>query len=157
MSPGAGSGLVLDLCDGFVALLSGTLCHIGTLSDAGSGMRGFVDEDVGHTLHLVLTQLIGHLLTDEHRGHIQLRKVVAVPGLSCRFQWVGGTRENRIWWPVLPIGNCQIRIPVAYSIYMVSLIFSLRTQELRICLPTGHAHSWLLEIAALERCIPNKW
>ena len=33
---------------------------------------------------------------------------------------------------------------------MVSLILRTETQELGICLPTGYAHRWLSEIAALE-------
>ena len=75
---------------------------------------------------------------------------MAVPGLSCSFQGVGGTRENRIWRLILPTANRQIQIPVAYSVYTVGLIFHTETRELRICLLSRYAHSWLLEIAALE-------
>ncbi len=50
----------------------------------------------------------------------------------------------------MPAANRQIQIPFAYSVYTISLIFRTETQESGICLPTGYAHSWLLEIVALE-------
>ena len=46
----------------------------------------------------------------------------------------------------MPTANRQIQHPFAYSVYTVSLIFRTETQELGICLPTGYAHSWLLEM-----------
>ena len=50
----------------------------------------------------------------------------------------------------MPAANRQIQIPFAYSVYTVSLIFRTETQESGIALPNAYAHSWLLEIVALE-------